>query len=192
MGIPVLAYYILFHYKPLFGAVIAFKDYKPRKGISGSEFVGLKWFIDFLTGPYAWRVIRNTLVISAYSIIFAFPAPILLALMINEVKCTPFKKTVQTVSYMPHFISLIVMCGLLTDFCSSKGIFSTIGAFFGAQPRNYLASLSSYRTTMWPAACGSRWAGAASSTWPHCQASTKACMKRPPLTARDGSAACSM
>lgn len=146
MWLPVLAYYIIFHYLPMGGVVVAFQNYKPFKGITHSDFVGLKWFADFLTGPYAWRVIRNTLLISIYSILFAFPAPILLALMINEVMYTPFKKTVQTVSYMPHFISLIVMCGLVTDFASTDGLFNAVGQLFGAKRTNYLSSLSSYRT----------------------------------------------
>lgn len=146
MWLPVMAYYILFHYIPMGGIVIAFQNYKPFKGIAKSQFVGLKWFVDFLTGPYAWRVIRNTLVISVYSVLFAFPAPILLALMINEVKRAPFKKAIQTVSYMPHFISLIVMCGLISDFSSSMGLFNAIGSLFGAPVTNYLSSTAHYRT----------------------------------------------
>lgn len=146
MWIPVLAYYLVFHYAPMGGIVIAFQNYKPFKGISGSQFVGMRWFIDFLTGPYAWRVIRNTLVISMQNIIFGFPMPILLALMINEVKSTKFKKTVQTVSYMPHFISLIVVCGLLMDFSSSQGLFNAIGTAFGLPRINYLSNIDTYRT----------------------------------------------
>ena len=146
MWLPVLAYYLIFHYGPMGGIIISFQNYKPFKGIAKSQFVGLKWFQDFLTGPYAWRVIRNTLLISLYSILFGFPAPILLALMINEVKNPVFKKTVQTVSYMPHFISLIVVCGLLADFSSSMGLFNAIGQLFGAPKINYLSSTSTYRT----------------------------------------------
>ena len=146
MWLPVLAYYLVFHYAPMGGIVIAFQNYKPFKGISGSQFVGMRWFIDFLTGPYAWRVIRNTLVISMQNIIFGFPMPILLALMINEVKSTKFKKTVQTVSYMPHFISLIVVCGLLMDFSSSQGLFNAIGTAFGLPRTNYLSNIDTYRT----------------------------------------------
>ena len=145
MWIPVLAYYLVFHYAPMGGIVIAFQNYKPFKGITGSQFVGMKWFIDFLTGPYAWRVIRNTLVISLQNIVFGFPMPILLALMINEVKSTKLKKTVQTVSYMPHFISLIVVCGLLMDFSSSQGLFNAIGTALGAPRTNYLSNIDTYR-----------------------------------------------
>ncbi len=146
MWIPVLAYYILFHYLPMGGLVIAFQNYKPFKGIMRSDFVGLRWFTDFLTGPYAWRVIRNTLIISFMSIAIGFPMPILLALMINEVKSNPIKKTVQTVSYMPHFISLIVVCGLLHDFSASQGLFNAIGSAFGVPKINYLSETSTYRT----------------------------------------------
>lgn len=145
MWIPVLAYYLVFHYAPMGGIVIAFQNYKPFKGITGSQFVGMKWFIDFLTGPYAWRVIRNTLIISLQNIVFGFPMPILLALMINEVKSTKLKKTVQTVSYMPHFISLIVVCGLLMDFSSSQGLFNAIGTALGAPRTNYLSNIATYR-----------------------------------------------
>lgn len=145
MWIPVLAYYLVFHYAPMGGIVIAFQNYKPFKGITGSQFVGMKWFIDFLTGPYAWRVIRNTLIISLQNIVFGFPMPILLALMINEVKSTKLKKTVQTVSYMPHFISLIVVCGLLMDFSSSQGLFNAIGTALGAPRTNYLSNIDTYR-----------------------------------------------
>ncbi len=146
MWLPVLIYYVIFHYLPMFGVVIAFQNYKPFKGILGSDFVGLKWFTEFLTGPYALRVIRNTLIISVYSIVLGFPAPILLALMINEVRCPAYKKTIQTVSYMPHFISLIVVCGLLHDFSSSQGLFNVIGEAFGLPRINYLASTSTYRS----------------------------------------------
>ena len=145
MWIPVLAYYLVFHYAPMGGIVIAFQNYKPFKGITGSQFVGMKWFIDFLTGPYAWRVIRNTLIISLQNIVFGFPMPILLALMINEVKSTKLKKTVQTVSYIPHFISLIGVCGLLMDFSSSQGLFNAIGTALGAPRTNYLSNIDTYR-----------------------------------------------
>lgn len=145
MWIPVAIYYIIFHYLPMGGLIIAFQNYKPFKGIARSSFVGFKWFVDFLTGPYSWRIIRNTLVISLMSIVLGFPMPILLALMINEVKSNALKKTVQTISYMPHFVSLIVVCGLLYDFSSAQGLFNAIGSFFGAEKINYLSSVSHYR-----------------------------------------------
>ena len=112
MWLPVLAFYLIFKYAPMGGLIIAFEKYKPAKGILNSQWVGMKYFVDFLTGPYAWRTIRNTLIISLLQIIVGFPLPILFALLINEVKHSSYKRVVQTVSYMPHFISLVVLCGM--------------------------------------------------------------------------------
>jgi len=120
----VLAYYITFHYLPMYGVIIAFKDFSPGLGIMGSEWVGLEHFKLFFGSDYAWRVIRNTLQISFYTLIWGFPAPIMLALLINEVRHIGFKKIVQTFSYLPHFISTVVICGMLVDFCSRDGLFS--------------------------------------------------------------------
>lgn len=145
MWLPVLLYYLIFHYAPMFGVVIAFENFKPFKGIFGSSFVGLKWFKDFLSGPFAWRTISNTLILSFYQILLGFPMPILLALLINELKYPRYKKLVQTVSYMPHFISLIVICGLLTDFSQSTGLFNAIGRLFGAPKVNFLTLPNAYR-----------------------------------------------
>ena len=144
--LPILAYYIIFHYLPMFGICIAFQDYRPAKGVFGSKWVGLKHFLSFFTSDYCWRLIRNTLLINCYNLIFGFPAPIILALLINEVKCAPFKKTVQTISYMPHFVSMVVICGLLVDFCASTGILTTITTFFGFERTNLLNSPKLFRT----------------------------------------------
>lgn len=145
MLLPVLIYYGIFCYGPMGGTVIAFQNYKPALGIEGSPWVGLKHFRDFLTGPYAWRLIRNTLLINVLQILFAFPIPIILALLINEIRCRPYKKFVQTVSYMPHFISLVVMCGLLATFCRSDGLFNDILNTFGISRRNLLAEPGLFR-----------------------------------------------
>ena len=130
MLIPVLAFYILFKYGPVTKMVVAFQDYNLYKGIAGSKWVGLDNFIKFFQMRDCWRLIRNTLALSLYSILFAFPAPILLALMINEVKNKQARSIIQTVSYMPHFISLVVVCGILRTFCSSGGIFNQIISVF--------------------------------------------------------------
>ena len=130
MLIPVLAFYILFRYLPIKNMIIAFQDFKIFKGIAGSKFVGLKNFENFFNSRDCWRLIRNTLILSAYSIVFHFPLPIILALMINEVKHTKFKRTIQTVSYMPHFISVVVICGLLRNFVSGDGIINQVIGFF--------------------------------------------------------------
>lgn len=133
MFLPVLIYYIIFHYKPMYGAIIAFKDYTPIKGIMGSEWIGFKHFIDFFSSFYFRRVLRNTLVISFSTLLFGFPAPIILALLINELKSKVFSRTVQTITYMPHFISMVVICGMIRTFTIDSGIINDIIAFFGGE-----------------------------------------------------------
>lgn len=144
--LPVLAFYILFHYKPMYGAVIAFQDYTPRLGVAGSDWVGVSNFKRFFSDIYFPRLIRNTLLLSAYEIIFGFPAPIILALLINEVRQKVLKNMVQTITYLPHFISLIVVCGMLTDFSMSTGLFNDIIVFFGGQRSPLLQNPRLYRS----------------------------------------------
>lgn len=107
MLIPVAAYFIVFHYVPMFGAQIAFKDFRISKGILFSPWVGLKHFKTYFNSYYFTRLIRNTVLLSAYNILFGFPAPIFLAILINEVQNGKFKRVVQTVTYLPHFISAV-------------------------------------------------------------------------------------
>ena len=145
MLLPVVIYYAVFCYGPMSKIVIAFQNFKPALGISGSKWVGMKYFIDFFTGPYAWRLIRNTLLLNILQIILAFPVPIILALLINEIQCRPYKKLVQTVSYMPHFISLVVMCSLLLTFSRSDGIFNDFLALFGVERSNLMANAKLFR-----------------------------------------------
>lgn len=147
MVLLLVIYYIVWCYAPMYGIQIAFKDFKPRKGISGSPWVGLENFEKFFNGAYAWRVIRNTLLISLYSLIFGFPLPIIFALMLNELRCNAFKRTVQTVTYMPYFISLVVLCGMLVDFCGSTGVFGEIQRMLGVEsPKNLLGDAKYFRT----------------------------------------------
>ncbi len=148
MLIPVLAYFVLFKYKPMTNMIIAFQDFNIYKGISGSKFVGFDNFVKFFQLKDCWRMIRNTLMLSLYSIVFAFPAPILFALMINEVRSVAAKRVVQTVSYMPHFISLVVVCGILRNFSASGGIFNEVISFFapGWEHNNLLNEAGYYRT----------------------------------------------
>ncbi|WP_445744988.1 MULTISPECIES: ABC transporter permease [unclassified Paenibacillus] len=131
MMIPVMLYYVVFHYAPMYGAIIAFKDFSPMKGIVDSDWVGLQHFQDFFSSYYFWRILKNTVVISLYSIVFMFPAPIILALLINEVRNQSFKRVVQTFSYMPYFISLVVICGMITDFTNSNGVINTLFSWIG-------------------------------------------------------------
>lgn len=137
--IPVLIYLILFCYKPMYGIIIAFMKYRPSLGIMDSPWVGFDNFVRFFKDPWFWRLIRNTFSISFLMIIFSFPAAILLALLLNEVKVSWFKRTVQTITYMPHFIAMVVVCGLINTFCQSKGLFNDVIALFGGVRTNLLA-----------------------------------------------------
>lgn len=121
----VMIYYIIFHYLPMFGIVMAFQNFRPAKGFLGSEWVGLKNFVDFFTGPYAGRLIRNTIVLNLLLLIFGFPAPIIFALMLNEMRAKKYKSVMQTVSYLPHFVSSVVVCGLVSLFCQSTGLLTS-------------------------------------------------------------------
>ena len=143
LALPVIVFYILFHYKPLFGAVIAFKNYQPRKGIWGSAWVGFKHFESFFSSYYFVRLIRNTLTISLSGLIFTFPCAIIFALLVNEVKSRAFKRTVQTISYMPHFISLVVVCSMITLFVGSSGFIVQIMQFFGSSVNQSLLNINS-------------------------------------------------
>lgn len=137
---PMLLFFIIFMYKPMPGLVIAFKDFSPFKGIWDSPWVGFDHFIEFFTGPYSFRVIRNTLVISLTSLAFGFPAPIILALLLNELHSPKFRKAVQTISYIPHFISVVVICGLVVNFLSpSSGIVNSLIQLFGGEPIYFLS-----------------------------------------------------
>jgi putative aldouronate transport system permease protein len=115
----------------MYGIIIAFKDFSPMKGIIGSRWIGMQYFREFFISIYAFRTISNTLLISFYSLLFGFPAPIILALLLNEVKSKFFMKTVQTISYLPHFISIIVVCGLIMSFTQQNGPINDIIAFLG-------------------------------------------------------------
>lgn len=141
-----IAYYIIFKYIPMYGGIIAFKNFMPTKGIFGSPWVGFKHFQDFFSSHYFLRVLRNTLLINLYGLIFAFPAPIILALMLNEVKRTAFKRFMQTVTYLPHFVSLVVICGMIVDFSQKAGLFNTIISWFGGTPENLLLNPDLFRT----------------------------------------------
>ena len=124
--VPALLYYLVFCYWPIYGQIIAFKDFSPGLGVFGSPWVGLKHFRAFFSSRYCLRLIVNTLMINVYQLFFGFPAPIILALMLNEVQSLRYKRIVQTISYMPHFISLVVVCGIVLDFTQSDGVINQI------------------------------------------------------------------
>lgn len=131
--IPVILYYLIFSYGPMYGALIAFKDYTPKAGVMGSPWVGLRHFISFFNTPSFFGILRNTLNISFSSLIFGFPAPIILALLINELRNARFARIVQTCTYLPHFISLMVVCGLVKDFTRDVGVITYLLSLFGME-----------------------------------------------------------
>lgn len=136
--VPALLFYTLFCYKPLYGAIIAFKRYVPTKGIVASPWVGLTHFEAFFGSYYFWRLLRNTLTISLSSLVIGFPAPIIFALLLNELRNERFKKIVQTVTYLPHFISMVVMCGLIRLFTQDTGVVVQALSLFGFEPVSLL------------------------------------------------------
>lgn len=146
MILPVIVFYIIFRYGTMYGSLIAFMDFKPASGFWGSKWVGVKHFVRFFKDPYFFRLLRNTLLISVYNIVFSMPAAILLALLINEIRNMKFKRLVQTVSYLPHFVSMVVICGMLKEFLDSEGIITYFLHFFGVPQKNLLMNPDYYRT----------------------------------------------
>ncbi|MCR5155815.1 MAG: ABC transporter permease subunit [Butyrivibrio sp.] len=135
-----------FAYLPMFGIVIAFQKYSPALGVMGSKFVGFANFLQFFRSYQFGVTIKNTLLLSIYSILVGFPLPILLALMCNQMKTKMFKKVFQVVTYLPHFISTMVMCGLILIFLSpSSGLFANLFKLFGGTFPNLMASASSFK-----------------------------------------------
>ncbi len=138
MILPVVAFYLIFCYYPMYGAQIAFRDYTPKLGIFHSPWAGLKHFREFFDSVYFGRLIRNTISINLKNLIFGFPAPILFALLLNEVKGQKFKKVVQTVSYMPHFISTVVIAGMILQFTATDGVLTWVMTLFGYPKQNLM------------------------------------------------------
>lgn len=127
LAVPIVLYFIVFKYVPMYGVLMGFQDYSPKLGIGGSDWVGFQHFKDFFNSPSCFSVIRNTLKISFTSLLVTFPCPIVLALLLNEVRSKVFSRVVQNMSYIPHFISAVVVCGLVRVFTANTGL---IGGFF--------------------------------------------------------------
>lgn len=138
MILPVIVYLVVFCYKPMYGLIIAFQRYRPRLGFARSPFVGFDNFKRFFNDYNFWRVFKNTLLINVVNTLFSFPVPIALALLINEVKCSWFKRSVQTITYLPHFIAMVIVCGLVHEFTQTDGLINNIIAFFGGKRHNLL------------------------------------------------------
>ena len=145
--IPFVAWYLVFQYYPMLGLQMAFKKYSIYLGMSGSPWVGFDNFVSFFQGPYFLRTLKNTVLISLYSLIFSFPAPIILALLLNEVKHMVFKRTVQTLTYLPHFISIVIVAGFVTNFLSpTNGIINLLLAKLGFEKLYFLVIPEYFRT----------------------------------------------
>ncbi len=136
---PVVAYFAIFHYQPMYGLQIAFRDFSFRTGIWGSRWVGVENIRGFFESYYFVRLLRNTFFLSINDIIWGFPAPIILAVLINELKGNPFKRMVQSITYLPHFISLVVVCGMIKDFFSLNGLVNTLIVSLGGKAVNFFA-----------------------------------------------------
>lgn len=144
--LPALIFIIIFSYFPMYGAQIAFRDFKFRQGIWGSEWVGLKHFIRYITGMNFWPLLRNTLLLSFYSLVAGFPVPIILAFLLNELKYKKFKKTVQMLTYMPHFISTVAVCGMIIMFLKRDiGIINQLINLFGGESADFISNPAYFR-----------------------------------------------
>jgi putative aldouronate transport system permease protein len=137
--LPALVYFIVFHYVPMYGILIAFKDFVATKGILGSPWVGFKHFERFFDSYQFWSLIKNTLGLSVIQLIVGFPLPIFLALMMNQIRSDKYKRFVQTVVYAPHFISVVVLAGMIYVFFSNNGLINNLILIFGGDPISFMA-----------------------------------------------------
>ncbi|QHE54329.1 sugar ABC transporter permease [Pontibacillus sp. HMF3514] len=145
--LPTLIYFLLFKYVPMFGIVVAFKDYNIFKGVWASDWVGFKYFTTFFSSPDFFTLLRNTFLLGFYKLIFGFPAPIILALLLNELKNILFKRFVQSVSYMPHFLSNVVVASMIIMFLSpNHGLVNEIINLFGFESINFIVEKEWFRT----------------------------------------------
>lgn len=143
---PSIIWYFIYRYLPIYGLTIAFKDFNFSKGIMGSPWVGLKHFKFLFSYPDFYTVIRNTVYISGYNLLFGFPAPIILALMLNELRNVIFKRTVQTVVYFPHFLSWVVFGGIIIQLLGpNEGFVNQVIKFFGGEPIYFLTKSEYFR-----------------------------------------------
>ncbi|MBO0992115.1 ABC transporter permease [Bacillus sp. SD088] len=143
---PCLLYYLIFHYAPMFGIIIAFKDYNLFAGVLDSEWVGVKYFKTFFESPDFYLLLRNTFLLGLYKFIFGFPIPIIFALLLNEVKSMFFKRFVQTVSYLPHFISNVVVASMIVVFLSSDGVVNRMISHLGVESINWMITPELFRS----------------------------------------------
>ncbi|MDD6238809.1 MAG: ABC transporter permease subunit [Oscillospiraceae bacterium] len=148
--LPIVVYLIIFNYLPMAGIVLGFERFTPKNGVYMSEWVGLKHFTTFFSSVFFIRVLKNTLILSLYSVIFGFPAPIIFALLLNELDNEYYKKVIQVVSYMPNFISTVVISGIIIDFVASDGVITgmLVNIGFLKEAKNLLSVPEYFRTIM--------------------------------------------
>ena len=145
--LPAVLDVIIFRYAPMYGIQIAFRDYKVRRGISGSEWVGLEYFLQFIETPNFWQIMVNTLLLSFYNLLFGFPIPILLAVMINEIHRPMVKRVTQMLTYMPHFISMVAVVGLIQLILDrDSGIVNILLKALGMEQQNFIGSPGAFRS----------------------------------------------
>lgn len=146
MVLPGFLIILIFKYIPMYGVTIAFKSYDASLGFLRSPWVGFQHFQAFFESPMSWRIVKNSLLLAFYSLLFGFPAPIIFALLLNELRHKLFKRTVQTISYFPHFLSAVIVVGFVHEFTSVEGVINTIRAWFGFEPRTLLYLSDAFRT----------------------------------------------
>lgn len=142
--LPVI-YFIIFKFGPIYGLQIAFRNFRVRKGIWGSDWVGLKYFKQYLSDPNFWKLVRNTLMLGLGQICFVFPCPIVFALLLNEVQSKRAQRLIQNISYLPHFISVVVVSSMVTTFLSSNGIINQLVVMLGGKSFLYMQDVNSFR-----------------------------------------------
>lgn len=146
MTLPGFLVVLLFKYFPIYGILIAFKDYDVAAGIWNSPWVGLKHFFSFFNNPLSLRIIKNTVLLGLYSLLWSFPAPIILALLMHELKIRWFKRWVQTITYFPHFLSVVIIVGFIKEFTAMDGLFNQITSWFGMESVPMLSQPDYFRT----------------------------------------------
>ncbi|TVY11162.1 ABC transporter permease [Paenibacillus cremeus] len=133
------AYFAIFHYAPMIGNLMAFENYSIVKGFFHSPWAGTKYFRQFLTDPYFWQVVKNTVLMNVYSLLFYFPSSLIFALLLNELRHKFFKSFIQTVTYVPHFLSTVVVVGMLVNFLSVDGLINEVIKLFGGEPKTFMS-----------------------------------------------------
>ncbi|SFG89636.1 putative aldouronate transport system permease protein [Actinopolymorpha cephalotaxi] len=176
--LPGFLYFVVFRYLPLLGNVAAFQDYSPYLGFSGSSWVGLTNFVNLFTDPDVAIALKNTLVISLLQIVFAFPAPILLALLLNSIMSCRVRRFVQSVVYLPHFIGWVILISLWQEILGGAGLVNQILQSFGAGPIDWMSNPETFKLLVVAQVIWKEIGWGPSSSWPRSPRSTRSCTRR--------------